>query len=93
MKITISESELYHSKEIYFTPTDLNGVRHEFWMCVQKRKDVTESEVYWMHTYKSSEQVCNAIEKGDKLQKFFPKNQIEYILNSIKEGLRFVKEK
>jgi hypothetical protein len=93
MKITLSESELYHHKEIYFTPKDLNGIEHEFWLCVQKRKDVPEAELYWLVTYKSTEQICNAVQNGQNLQKFFHKKQVEYILKSIQEGLTFLQDR
>jgi NDP-sugar pyrophosphorylase family protein len=91
MKITKCESEVFNELEVYFNPTDLNGIQHEFWMCVQKEKDSSKVNIYWLNTYKSSEQICSAIEHGKNLQKFFPKDQIEYILSSIKEGLMFVK--
>jgi len=91
MKITRSDNDIYNELEVYFNPTDLNGIQHEFWMCVQREKESSKVNIYWLCRHASSEQICSAVENGKNLQKFFPKDQIEYILSSVKEGLMFVK--
>jgi len=92
MKIELSESELYNIQEIYFTPTDLNMIQHEFWMVTQKTKDTSEVNIYFLDTCKTSDQIGGAVENAKNLQKFFPKDQMEYILNCFKLSLLFVKE-